>query len=59
MAKLALPCLLCGRILENADQSTGLLNSIPMDGSRLEINICDPCLKRARTTNRVHEEEFS
>lgn len=66
----ALPCLVCGRLLVNVHDSCnnqpeeglyfrtygayGTIVFDPMDGHFLEINICDPCMLRARRRKRVY-----
>lgn len=63
------PCVVCGTTLENVDRdaenqpyggtsfsTSGHYGSTafdPMNGSMLELNLCDPCLKRASAQGRV------
>lgn len=63
------PCLLCGKALENTDTTAenqpyggtafethghyGSTAFDPMNGSMLEINVCDPCLREAAEKSRV------
>jgi hypothetical protein len=63
----ALPCIVCDRELTNIDGPNQPSNGIafstpghygttvfdPMDGSRLEINVCDPCMRGAATRGQV------
>lgn len=65
----ALPCIVCGTILPNVDdtatnqpsegtafESEGHYGSTafdPMDGSYIEITVCDQCLTAARESGRV------
>lgn len=69
MARESLPCIACGKALENefddaanqpregtAFESHGHYGSTafdPMDGTYIEINVCDPCLVAARDKGAV------
>lgn len=69
MSQEGLPCVVCGKPLLNVfddldnQPSEGLAFSShghygstafdPMDGQRLELNICDPCLLSARDKGQV------
>lgn len=66
---MTLPCIVCGSALESAVneamnqpaeglafQSSGHYGSVafdPMDGTYLEINVCDKCLESARDNGYV------
>ena len=70
----ALPCIVCGRELFNVVEgsvnqpSDGLSFSShgaygstvfdPMDGSHLEINVCDKCLMRQGDRKRVYAGRY-
>jgi hypothetical protein len=63
----ALPCIVCGRDLLSCSRPNQPLDGLsfstpghygttvfdPMDGSALEINVCDPCLSEAGEKRRV------
>lgn len=69
MSRDALPCIVCGKALRNvtddssnqpndgtAFQTEGHYGSTvfdPMDGTVLEVNLCDPCLLAAAEQGRV------
>jgi len=69
MSRETIPCIICGKKLENvfataknqpygatAFQSHGHYGSTafdPMDGTYIEINICDPCLLQAQLADEV------
>lgn len=69
MSEFAKPCIVCGRVLRNVDVGStnqpyeglafeahghyGATKFDPMDGSYLELNICDPCLMDAQAQGRV------
>lgn len=64
---IALPCIACGRELQSCARPNQPLDGLafssrghygttvfdPMDGSALEINVCDDCLERAGERRRV------
>lgn len=63
----ALPCIVCGGALIGCSTPNQPLDALafstsghygttlfdPMDGSALEINVCDPCLAKAGAAGRV------
>ena len=63
----ALPCIVCGRELEGCSLPNQPLDGLsfytrgaygttlfdPMDGSYIELNVCDPCLSAAGARGRV------
>jgi hypothetical protein len=69
IAGRALPCIVCGKQLKNVTEgvanqpsdgvafvSPGHYGSVafdPLDGSNLEINVCDRCLRAAAEARRV------
>lgn len=67
MSIVALPCIVCGSHLEGCSVQNQPLDGLafatqghygttvfdPMDGSALEINVCDPCLTKAGGEGRV------
>lgn len=66
--KTKIPCALCGSELENVQSPVnqpygalalrseghyGTTSFDPMDGSYLELNVCDECVKRLRDESKI------
>jgi hypothetical protein len=63
------PCIVCGKVLEEAMSDTdnqpykattfvtyghyGSTFFDPMDGSSIEINVCDDCLEKAKLDKKI------